>query len=298
MIISASRRTDIPAYYSDWFIKRLQEGFALARNPMNPKQVSRISLGVQEVDGVVFWSKNPQPMLNKLDALKNYAYYFQFTLNAYGQDIEPGLPGRFQRIETFQPLSDKLSPEKVIWRYDPIALSDRYSLNWHIQSFGEMAANLKGYTKKVIISFLDLYPKIEGNIKPFKMRPPSEGEKHALAQALAGIAKENGLLIETCAEEIDLSAYGIGHGCCIDGNLMARISGRTLNVKKDRNQRQACGCAASVDIGAYHCCPNGCVYCYANYTLKSAKENYLRHQPLSPLLLGEIQPQDVIKQRV
>lgn len=162
MIISASRRTDIPAFFSDWFLNRLREQYAYVRNPVNLHQVSRISLSPDLVDCIVFWSKNPAPMLTKLSALENYMYYFQFTLNGYEKDFEANLPALTERIETFQKLSGYIGKERIIWRYDPIIVNHKYTVDRHIETFKYLTAQLAPYTEKVTISFVDLYAKFSG----------------------------------------------------------------------------------------------------------------------------------------
>lgn len=162
MIISASRRTDIPTYYSDWLLNRIKAGYVYVRNPMNVHQISKISLSPDVVDGIVFWTKNPIPMLDKLNALKDYMYYFQFTLNSYGVDVERNIPSKNNVIvPTFQRLSDLIGPDRVIWRYDPIFLSETYTTDYHIHYFEELAKRLSSYTKKCTISFLDFYRNTE-----------------------------------------------------------------------------------------------------------------------------------------
>jgi hypothetical protein len=287
MIISASRRTDIPAYYSEWFFKRLREGFVLVRNPMHIHQIGKVSLSPDVVDCIIFWSKNPHPMLDKLHLLAAYPYYFQFTLNSYAQDIETGLPKKREIIDTFQKLSDMIGAEKVIWRYDPILLNEKYTIAYHIENFGRIARCLKGYTKKVTISFIDFYSKITKNINLLNIRQISTENKDKIAKQLSAIARENCFAIDTCAEGIDLSQYGISHARCIDDRCIERIIGCKLSVTKDKTQRLECGCVASVDIGAYNSCANGCLYCYANYNRNSVEENRKQHNPYSPLLIGE-----------
>jgi DNA repair photolyase len=285
MIVSASRRTDIPAFYSDWFFNRLREGFALVRNPLNPLQIRRVALNPGELDGIVFWTKNPGPLLPLLSRLEGCHYYFQFTLNAYGDDVEPGLPRGGEILDVFKALSEKIGPRRLIWRYDPILINEKYSLPWHIEQFGETARALKGRAERVTISFIDLYAKTVRNSRGLKVRETSETEKHAIAAELARIAGENGLSIGACAEGTDLSPDGIGRAKCVDDKLMERISGRPLNLKKDRSQRPACGCVASVDIGAYNTCRHGCRYCYANHSDAAVLKNTQSHDPLSPLLI-------------
>ena len=165
MIISASRRTDVPMYYADWLFNRIRAGYAYVRNPVNPRQVSRVSLEPEAVDGIVFWTKNPAPMLDRLDALKEYMYYFQFTLTSYGQDVERHIPHKGKGvIPAFQRLSDSIGPQRVIWRYDPIFLSPVYPLEYHIRWFEILARKLVPYTRKCIVSFLDFYRDTARNI--------------------------------------------------------------------------------------------------------------------------------------
>ncbi|MDR3060357.1 MAG: DUF1848 domain-containing protein, partial [Prevotella sp.] len=225
MIISASRRTDIPSYYSEWFFNRLREKFVLVRNPMNRHQVSEISLSPDSVDCIVFWSKNPRPMLDKLHLLNCYPFYFQFTLSSYATDIETGLPRKREIIETFKTLSDKIGAHRVIWRYDPILLNETYTVGYHVENFGKIARALKGYTEKVTISFIDFYPKISKNIEALHIAQMSDDDKRSIARQLSGIAHENGFLVNTCAEKIDLAEYNIEHARCIDDRLIERIIG-------------------------------------------------------------------------
>jgi len=297
MIISASRRTDIPSHYSEWFFNRIKEKFVYVRNPMNIRQVSAINLDPEIVDCIVFWSKNPKPMIDKFQLIKDYKYYFQFTLNPYDSDIEAGLPPKPEIIETFKKLSDIIGPQKVIWRYDPILINSKYNTAYHIDKFEKTANVLKGYTEKVIISFIDFYKKIAENIKLLEIIEISMEEKKTIAQKFSEIAKNNNFSIDTCAEDIDLSEYGISHARCIDDRLISKITGYNLLVEKDKNQRPECGCVKSIDIGEYNTCPNGCVYCYANYSNNIVKKNIKKHIQSSPLLTGDICPDDIIKER-
>jgi len=297
MIISASRRTDIPSYYSDWFFNRIKERFVYVRNPMNIHQISKISLEPDLVDCIVFWSKNPKPMIEKLQLIDEYSYYFQFTLNPYERDIEINLPFKKEIIETFKKLSDKIGPEKVIWRYDPILLNDKYTLSYHIDNFEKLASILNGYTEKVIFSFIDFYKRITENIKLINAFEITTEEKNIIAEKFSGIAKKNNLLIDTCAEDIDLSRYGISHARCIDDRLISKIIGYNFIAEKDKNQRLECGCIKSIDIGEYNSCSNGCVYCYANYSRTLVEKNIKKHLYLSPLLIDEIKSDDIIKDR-
>lgn len=298
MIISASRRTDIPAYYSKWFENRINEGFLLVRNPMNIHQISKISLSPDVVDGIVFWTKNPIPMIDHLEVYKAYPFYFQFTLTAYGKDVEKGLPSKKEKlIPAFCELSKRIGREKVIWRYDPIFINDIYTVDYHKKYFKVLAAKIGRYTEKCTISFLDLYRNTERNIKPLGIRIPTKEEELELMKSFVESANEYGFYIDTCAEEVDLSSLGIRHACCIDKERFERIGKCKLDVKKDSNQREICGCIASIDIGTYNTCKNGCVYCYANYSKNTVENQTSYHNPCSPLLFGEVKEDDVIKER-
>lgn len=298
MIISASRRTDIPTYYSEWFFNRLREGYVLVRNPMNARQISRISLSPEAVDGIVFWTKNPVPMLSRLGELEPYPYYFQFTLTAYGRDVEPNLPGKNGvLIPAFQELSRMAGRERVVWRYDPIFLSDRYTVEYHCRYFRVLAAKLGEYTEKCTVSFLDFYRSTARNMRSLHIREMTAAQQREMMERFSEIAGEYGLYIDTCSEAISLEDLGISHASCVDRERLERIGGYRLNVGRDRNQRKECGCAASVDIGAYDTCGNGCLYCYATDSPPRAAERVRAHRPDSPILFGTVGPEDVIRER-
>ncbi len=297
MIISASRRTDIPAFFSDWLIRRLKEQYTYVRNPMNFHQVSNISLSPDVVDCIVFWTKNPGPMIGKLHLLEPYLYYVQFTLNGYGADLEANLPPLASRIDTFRTLSECIGRDRVLWRYDPIIVNHRYSIDWHINMFRSLTEQLCPYTEKVTISFIDLYAKIAPNIKGKQISELSYMQKNALAKAFAEIAHSCGLKIDTCAEDIDLSAYGIQHARCIDDRLISRLLRCPIDAAKDKNQRLECGCMASIDLGLYNTCQNGCVYCYANHHSADRRQNLQAYDPHAPLLCSTITELDRITER-
>lgn len=298
MILSVSRRTDIPSYYSEWFFNRIKEGFLYVRNPMNPQQVSRIELSPEVVDCIVFWTKNPEPMLARMDELKEYRYYFQFTLTSYGRDIEANVPHKREcMIPIFQRLSDKIGAEKIVWRYDPILLTDKYTIEYHCRAFEQIANSLRGYTKRCVISFVDSYAKIHKSMRAVNARLLTEDEMRLLAKSFSQIARDNGMEIDTCAEQIDLSEYGIGHSSCIDKGLIEEIIGSPITVKKDKNQRAECGCVESIDVGTYNTCKNGCRYCYANYSMESVMTNAKKYDVNSALLCGIIHDEDKITVR-
>jgi hypothetical protein len=287
MILSVSRRTDIPAFYSRWFINRLEAGYVLVRNPMNPNLAGKIPLTPDIVDCIVFWTKNPRPLMDRLDRLNDYRYYFLFTITAYGPGLERHLPPKSQVIDAFIELSQKTGKEKVVWRYDPILLSDTIDADFHFRNFAAIARRLHGHTERCIISFLDMYKKCQRNLKGLNIKPELESrEMLHLAGELRRLASDQGIDMKTCAEDIDLSAAGIGHGACIDEELLTRVTGCELEVKKDKHQRKTCRCVESVDIGTYNTCPHNCLYCYANSDAGTVKRNAARHDPRSPLLTG------------
>lgn len=298
MILSVSRRTDIPNYYPEWFVDRIRNGFLYVRNPMNAHQISRIDLSPDVVDCIVFWTKNPANMIEKLAHLQDYTYYFQFTLTGYGKDIEPNLPDkRKELIPIFKKLSEKIGKEKVIWRYDPILLNRRYTAQYHLKAFEEIADNLAGYTEKAVISFVDVYAKTRRNARELDIREMTGEEMLGLAGKMAQIALNYNLTVESCAEQINLEKAGVRHGSCIDKKLIEKMLGCKLLGEKDKNQRGACGCLESVDVGAYNTCLNGCKYCYANFSDSKVKESVTFYHRDSALLCGDISSDDKITDR-
>ena len=299
MIISASRRTDIPAFYSDWFFNRIKERYVLVPNPYSSKMISRISLDPAVVDCIVFWSKNPAPMLEKLDKLKEYNYYFQFTLNPYGPDIENHLPTISKRIDTFKRLSDRIGKEKVIWRYDPVLTNETYTPGFHKEKFAEIAYELKEHTEKCMLGFIDHYQHIRTAVSRFNIQPLLKADIEEMAASFKKTVDTCSIQLNTCTVKVDLTHLGIPGGLCIDNQLVERIAGYPISVRKDKNQRDICRCAESIDIGTYESCLNGCIYCYAikgNYN--TVKYNLNKHDKDSPMLVGELQEDDIVKERL
>jgi DNA repair photolyase len=297
MIVSASRRTDIPGFYSEWMIERLKSGFALVRNPFNPHQVSKVILNPEAVDCFVFWTKDPQKMLDKLNHFADYCYYFQFTITPYHGSVEPGLRNKREIIETFKKLSGKIGESRVIWRYDPILINGDYSVDHHLRAFEKMAHLLKGFTEECVISFLDYYQKISSNLRKLDARAPNEIEVRKIASHYSEVSSSEGMKLKTCSETVDLSEYGISHGSCIDGTLIDTLTNKEIDRPKDRYQRAACRCVESVDIGAYNTCLNRCLYCYASFSEKAIRKNYHSFNPKAPLLCSELQEHDEITER-
>jgi hypothetical protein len=265
---------------------------------MNIHQISQISLSPDVVDGIVFWTKNPTPMLERIHELDNYTYYFQFTLNSYGKDIEKNVPSKNDVIiPTFKKLSSIIGKERIVWRYDPILINEHYTREYHKKYFQKLCDSLCNYTEKCTVSFVDLYKNTERNTKSLNIHTPSNEEVLELMSFFSKIAHENGIYIDTCTEEYDLSSLNIKHACCIDKSRLERIGNYQLKIGKDKNQRSICGCIESIDIGMYNTCENGCMYCYANFNCEMARKNHNKHNPLSPLISGEIEYDDKLNIR-
>jgi len=297
MILSVSRRTDIPAFYSEWFFNRLKEGFVYVRNPMYPKQVSRIELNTKSIDCIVFWTKDPKEMLLKLDELSEYEFYFHFTLNPYGKNIETNLPRFEDRIQTFIDLSDRIGKERVIWRYDPIILTNEIGVQYHVEMFDKIANILKNHTTSVVISILDNYQKIRKRMNTVENRNITSSEIESIAISLKKTSDMYGLKITSCAEDIDLSPYGINPGKCIDDQLISKLLGQEIKIQKDKNQRGVCGCVESIEIGAYNTCLHNCKYCYANFDEDTVSDRNQQHNVDSPFLFGGMHDDDKITER-
>ena len=286
MIVSASRRTDIPAFYSAWFMNRIRDGFCLVPNPFNPKQVSRISLAPDDVGCIVFWTRDPRPLLPHLAALDagGYRYYFLFTLLNYPRAIDPSSPSVNTSIDTFRRLSDRIGHRKVVWRYDPVLLSTATDVPFHKQSFSFIAENLRGSTVRCIVSLATLYRKLRRRLtcleeNGIRVHEPEDQEMAELMPYLAAAAKENGMEILSCAQERGLDAFGILPGKCVDDALIREVFGIEVSHRKDPSQRKPCGCVESRDIGAYDTCMFGCVYCYATSDFNKARANHRAHDP-------------------
>ncbi len=299
MIISATRRTDIPSYFGEWFINRLKDGYVLIQNPYNNNRYSKAILTRDAVDMIVFWTKNPMPFLKHLPTIEEmgYPYYFQFTLTPYGKETEKALPNKEDLIDAFISLSKKIGKKRVVWRYDPIIISDIYTIDYHKDRFFHMAKKLSNHTERCVISFVDSYKNVTTRMGKDPAYSMTKNNIFALAEIFSSIAKEYNIELFTCAEAINLKQFGIQHGACIDKALIEQILGMKINAKKDKNQRKECYCVDSIDIGTYNCCANGCSYCYALSSEKSALLNMAKHNPASPVLIGEINPSAIITNR-
>lgn len=297
MILSVSRRTDIPAFYSEWFYNRIKEGYVYVRNPMNIHSISKVQINPKVIECIVFWTKNPKAMLSRLDEINDFNYYFQYTINPYNKEFEVHVPKKDNVIETFIKLSKKIGSKRIIWRYDPILLTNEIDIDYHIKYFSELAKRLSGYTNLCVVSFVDNYKKTERNLKDTTARELTVFEILSIINEIVPIAKHNGIKIQTCSEKIDLESNGVGHSKCIDDTIIEELLGFKIEVSKDKNQRKECGCVQSIDIGEYNTCAHNCKYCYANFNYEMVLKKQMLHDPNSPLLTGKVEKDDKITDR-
>ncbi len=293
MILNISGRTDIIAFYSKWFINRYEAGYVDVRNPFNPKLISRINF--KDVDALMFCTKNPLPILDYLPNIHK-PLIFHVTLTPYKNDIEPYVPNKKDIINALKKLSSLIGIDNLYLRYDPIFISPKYNLNYHLKAFNKMCSLLKGYVNKIIISFLDDYKNVRENINILNYRPLTNEDYKIIGSNFSRIAKENNMTVQTCCEEHNLSEYGFIVGDCLSHEQAYILTGKKYpNWKARKNSN--CNCVQMVDIGYYNSCPHLCKYCYANYNATNIKNNYHNHNPSSSLLIGDIKPDDIIKPR-
>lgn len=293
MIINTGLRTDIPAFYAEWFANRLKEGFVCVRNPYNPNQVSRYRLDPSVVDVIGFCTKNPAPMFPFMDLLKNYGQYWFVTITSYGRDIEPNVPDKHCLIDDFKKLSDRIGINAVGWRYDPIFISERYTTNYHLRAFEQIASALDSYTKTAVISFIDLYPKVKRNFP--EAQEVAKEQRLMLGREFIKIASAHGMTVKPCAEGDELTAYGADCGGCMRISDYEKAIGKRLNAPKRKSARAECVCYLSCDIGAYNTCKHLCRYCYANAEPPKVLAQSRLHDPKSPFLIGNYKDEDIIR---
>jgi hypothetical protein len=293
MIISASRRTDIPAFYSGWVMKRIGAGYCDVPNPFNPTQISRVSLKPEDVDVIVFWTRNASPLLHRLKELdrRGYRHLFLYTVMNNPKPLDPRCPSLEEALVTFKALSDRIGPGRVVWRYDPIVFTNATPPDFHKKAYEEISMHLRGYTTRSIISVVNLYRKIRQRMsglaeKGIELTECKEEAFGELMAFMAAIARDRGMALSSCAQEKGLTGYGVLPGKCIDDTQIREAFGLEVNPVKDPSQRKACGCVVSKDIGMYDTCLYGCAYCYATRSFDKAKENYRRHDPDSPALIS------------
>jgi hypothetical protein len=292
MIISVSRRTDIPAFYGEWFRNRLAAGSCLVPNPFNPRQVSEVSLKPGDVDAFVFWTRNPGPFLPVLDEVdaRGIPYVFLWTFTGYGPPLEPCAPSEGQALSAFEALADRIGPERLVWRYDPIVLGPGLGPEEHVRRFGGLARRFRGRVQEVKVSLVDLYRKTERRLRKlengeaFAVDPAGDPGLPAMLSGLVRAAQEAGMDLRTCAESEDGTSLGARPGRCVDPGRLGRIAPGPFPQTKDPGQRVACRCAPSRDIGMTDTCLHGCVYCYATRSFETAQANHARHDPAAPSL--------------
>ena len=293
MILNTGARTDTVQYYSEWLLRRFREGYVYSRNPLFPDKVTRYELTPEKIDCVEFCSKNYRPILNDLHEITDrFNTHFQYTITAYGKDIEPGVPSIDESIQTLYELERQVGKQRICWRYDPVLLTGKYTVEKHLETFRYMAERLSGHVDRCIFSFVEMYRKLETNMP--ELFPISEKDKDRIAEGLGRIAKEYDLPIQICGTNGDYTRYGIMHSGCMTLDILGKANGIEFRDLKHKGMREGCHCIESRDIGAYNTCPNGCRYCYANKDHKKAAENYRLHDPRSPILIGRISDSDII----
>ena len=294
MIIQTGNRTDIPAFYAEWFVNRLREGFVLVRNPFNPRSITRYTLDPSVVDLIVFCTKNPEPMLQYKDLLRPYRQYWFVTITPYGKNIEPNVPDKSAVMETFRKLSSIVGPDNICWRYDPVLIDAEWTLKRHVESFRMMCKTLAGTTKTAVISFIDLYEKVKRNFPEAKTVPFQT--QFTLTTAFVEIGKEYGMVIRPCGESQAFSVLGADCSGCMTQRVFEAAVGQNLILPANPNNRKECACYITGDIGAYNTCGHFCRYCYANADRRAVMEAMKQHDPKSPLLTGHVHPSDQISQ--
>lgn len=295
MILNVSGRTDIIAFYSEWFMKRYEEGFIDVRNPFYPKMISRISF--DNVDAILFCTKNPIPILKDIKKIKK-PILFHVTLTAYKNDIEPNVPPKGEVIKAVQELSRLIGKDNLVIRYDPVFISDKYSLDYHVKAFDKLCRLLEGYVSKILISFIDDYKNVRKNEKILNFRKFTEIDYKVIGESFSKSAREHGLVVHTCFEDRDLTEYGFVKDECLSVELAYKLTGKIFKEKWKARKERKCNCVAMVDVGEYNSCKHYCKYCYANFDEKKVKENFKLHNPNSSLLIGELEDGDIIKERI
>jgi len=290
MIVSASYKTDIPAFYGEWFAKRLKAGFARVKNPYGGPPFT-VSLKPEDVDGFVFWTRNAEPFLPVLKSVqrRGMPFYIQYGLLGYPAALDRSTIEAPRAINDIGHLTDAFGPGRVVWRYDPVVLSSLTPMAWHEHQFGRIAAALEGKVDEVVVSFLQVYRKTARNLNAaardhgFSWEEPIEAAKVALLTSLKGIAAHHGMTLTVCGQPEFLDVAGEAR--CIDPARLSRVAGREI-AAPSKSHRSGCACAASRDIGAYDTCLGGCAYCYAVASRKTAQANHARHDPEGEFLIS------------
>lgn len=295
MIINTGGRTDTVNYYSDWLLKRFEEGYVFSRNPLFPNHITKYILAPDVVDCVVFCSKNYQPILSRIHRItERFNVFCHYTITAYGKDIEPNVPDIDESVRTLIELSEKVGCGKIAWRYDPVLLTKYYTIDRHLETFDYIASRIAPYVSFCIFSFVEMYKRLDVNMP--ELIPLTDADKQALAQGMGQIAVRYGLRIQTCGTVESYRQYGIEISGCMTTANLGNALGCQFRKMAHKGTRIGCSCMPSRDIGAYNTCLNGCKYCYANKRPELAIENYKLHDPSSPLMIGHVKPGDIVKE--
>ncbi len=295
MILNISGRTDIVNHYSDWLFNRFEEGYVFSRNSLFQNSVRRYELTPDKIDCIIFGSKNYAPVLARIDEITTrFSTYFYYTITAYGRDIEPGVPDIDTSIRTLRTLSKIVGPQRVAWRYDPVLLTKKYTVARHLETFAYIAERMYGDIDRCIFSFVEMYKKHAVNLP--ELIPLNPEDMDAIAKGLGAIAAKYKLPLQTCGPEKNYNQYGIETSGCVTLDILGRANGLQFRKLRHKGFRQGCHCIESRDMGALNSCPNGCKYCYANKNAQLPRENYLLHDPQSPLLIGHLKPTDNLQQ--
>ena len=294
MILNVSGRTDVVAFYTEWFMNRYREGFVDVRNPFNPNLVSRIKF--ENVDAILFCTKNPIPILKYINEIDK-PILFHVTLTAYKNDIEPNVPSKDRIIKAIKELSNLIGKDKIVIRYDPIFINDKYNIEYHTRAFERLCGLLEGYVDKILISFIDEYKNVRKNKSILNYRKFTENDYKIIGETFSKSAKNHGLIVHTCFEDRNLSEYGFTKGECLSREMAYKLTGKIYKEEWKARKEGKCHCVKMVDIGVYNSCKHFCKYCYANYDEKEVNKNYKLHNSKSSLLVGGLKSTDIIKER-
>lgn len=293
MLINVGLRTDIVNHYTDWLYRRFREGFAYSRNPLFPSKVIRYELTPDKVDAVLFCSKNYEPALSRLHEITDhYNTLFYYTVTPYGKDLEPNIPEREDRIRTLKALSDLVGRQRLIWRYDPILITRKYSVDYHLEAFAELASKISPYVSRCIFHFVEIFPNLHLYLP--NIRQISAVDKNKLAVGLANIAKKNGLILQTCTPDKELRYEGVLMGTCTTLNMIGLANSCSFREIPHKGNKRGCSCIESRDLGWYNTCPNGCRYCNVNHDIDEINRNRSLHDPTSPIIIGHLGKEDTI----
>lgn len=294
MILNVSGRTDIVAFYTDWFMNRYKEGYVDVRNPFNPKLVSRIYF--KDVDAIMFCTKNPIPILDRIEEIDK-PILFHITLTPYKKDIEPNVISKDKIIEAIKKLSGIIGKDNIVIRYDPVFISDKYNLEYHVRAFDRVCSLLEGYVGKILISFIDNYKNVRKNNKVINYREFTENDYMVIGSEFSKSAHKYNMILHTCFEDRNLVEYGFDKGECLSHELAYKLTGKIYKEEWSARKERKCHCVKMVDIGVYNSCKHFCKYCYANYDEELVNRNYMVHDPNSSLLIGNLEKDDIIKER-